>query len=216
MMPSTTFSILLPVLGLSTLLSINTTRQDVLDRVLGKSTAGGPDANADGIVDASDAVAALSLPPNSLSFLLDGNTAELEEGIPFEIEVIVNAGNEALGSYQLMIRYPKDSLTLTDVFDGNDPFLGQPSTIENRPEVGTLTLAASQFASLEEPTGNIQVARLQFEALSPGTFPIEFVSAAGTDVAQTPRAVESLQSREVTVEPTPPPASKSPHPEARN
>lgn len=206
-MPTPLFSTFLLTLGVLTASTLNPTRQDVLNRVLGISSAGGPDANADGIVDASDAVAAFSLPPNALAFYLQPDDSPLIEGIPFDISIFVDAGNEALGSYELVIHYPHDSMTLTDVFDGSDPLLGQPSTVENRPELGTLSLGASQFASLEEPTGAVEVARLRFEALDPGTFSIVLISASGSDVAQERRAVESLRGAEITVEPTPPPNS---------
>lgn len=180
-------------------------RENVKERLLGKTPEAGPDTNADGTLDAADLIASRQLDAQSLEFSLTTTTSTVTEGDQVEIGVWIRSDEEALGSYEVVIAYPMDDLVVSNVLNGTNPQIGQPSVVTNQPEFGRLTLAASQEASLMEPTGQVHVATIQFEATTPGSFRVYFLGGSGTDVAQFPRRVAGLTGLDIEILPIVPP-----------
>jgi hypothetical protein len=177
----------------------------VVDRLLARTSLLAPDANADAIIDVGDVLAVRSLPSSAVTFRLVGPPLEVYDDGTFEVAVFIDSPGDALGSYRVVISYPSDALTLVDVEDGGNPIIGSPTGILNEPEWNRVAIESRQAASLDEPTGSVEVARLVFQPSQIGQFLVTFLDAGAFDVAEFRRPVRSVAPSSITVGATPPP-----------
>lgn len=201
---------LLPVLLAFAVLPAWPHPDQVAGRLLGRTAAAGPDANADGKLDAADIVAHGLLGADAVSFALVPSTATPLEGEVFTISVVVESPVEALGAYEIRLAYPPESLLVTAVDDGRGEWIGSPDSVVNDPVAGLLTLSGSQADSLTEPVGAVEVARVRFHALRDGRAELQFRQAAAADVARLPLPVRSVTGVAVEIEVEAPPAKRAP------
>lgn len=177
----------------------------VVDRLLGRTLSAAPDTNADTKVDAADLPGFAFLGADAVSFRLVASAADVVEGGAFTISVIVDSPVEALGSYAVRIAYPPGLAQVTDIDDGRDPFIGTPDTVNNDPAGGIVTLSGAQYESLTDPVGQVEVARIRFQATRDGVAEVQFREATARDIAGFQRKVRSVIAEAVVIEPVTPP-----------
>lgn len=139
--------------------------------------------------------------PGQAAMFLDPAVITVTEEDFFTLDLYITSSEKPVAGYTTFIMYVPIEAEIVQIREGRNSFLGYPMVAQNNPETGTLVLAGLQASSMSQPTGEIHLLSIDFEALRPGTLEVNLVESevANTD-AQTMILTRSSGSR-VTVQP---------------
>ncbi|MCC5874756.1 MAG: hypothetical protein JJU11_00925 [Candidatus Sumerlaeia bacterium] len=139
--------------------------------------------------------------PGHASMYLDPAVITVTEEDFFTLNLYVNSAEKPVAGYTTFIMYVPIEAEIVQIREGRNSLLGHPMVAQNNPETGVLVLAGLQASSMSQPTGEIHLLSIDFEALRPGTLEVNLVESevANTD-AQT-MILTSARGARVTVQP---------------